>query len=240
VFNLDLGISAYVGGRGVPNLNPSNYARNTVWLNCGDDIRNSSVNIRRNFKCFDPNHSLYGFVFNEENIREYISEGTVEEFTGVIYSKACPYDEWGYDGLVSGKDNRTNTFLDLYYARLAETYLLRAEAKFRKGDLAGAAADINEVRGRAKAPLITAADVTVDYILDERVRELLIEEHRWNTLLRMGGDIPNRITKYARYIADYSPPVWTGTLWQDFLFPIPQSLIDSNLDARIEQNPGWK
>jgi hypothetical protein len=237
-FNLDLSISAYVGGRGVPNLNPSNYARNTVWLNCGEDIRNSPVNIRRDFACFDPNHSLYGFALNEGNINEYITEGTVNEFVGAVYTKACPYDDYGYDGLATGKDNRTNTFLDLYYARLAETYLLRAEAKFRKGDLIGAAADINEIRQRAKAPLITSADVTIDYILDERVRELLLEERRWNTLLRMGGDVPNRITKYAMYIVDH--PRWSGTLWPDFLYPIPQSFIDSNIDAVIEQNPGWK
>jgi hypothetical protein len=236
-FNLDINISAYVGGRGVPDLNPSGYARNAVWNNCGDDIRNSPVNIRRNFKVLDPNHSLYGMELNEGNIREYIAEGTVDEFVGAIYSKVNPIDDYGHDGLATGKGNRSNTFLDLYYARLAETYLLRAEARFRKGDLAGAAADINEVRGRAKAPLITAADVTIDYLLDERVRELLFEELRWCTLLRMGGDIPNRITKYARYIADY--PGWRGTLWPDFLFPIPQSFIDSNLDAAIEQNSGW-
>jgi hypothetical protein len=237
-FNLDISISAYVGGRGVPDLNPSGYARNAVWNNCGNDVRNSSINIRRNFKVLDPNHSLYGLELNEANIREYISEASVNWFVGTVYSKVNPFDDYGYDGLATGKDNRTNTFVDIYYVRLAETYLLRAEASFRKGDLAGAAADINEVRGRAQAPLITAADVTVDYILDERVRELLFEELRWCTLLRMGGDIPNRITKYARYIADY--PGWTGTLWPDFLFPIPQSFIDSNLGAVIEQNPGWK
>src|SRR5690606_2844577 len=61
---------------------------------------------------------------------------------------------------------------DWYIFRLAETYLLRAEAYFWKNELASAAMDINTVRARANAPLITAADVTIDYIFDERAREL--------------------------------------------------------------------
>jgi hypothetical protein len=238
-FNLDISISAYVGGRGVPYINSTYYARNTVWINCENDIRNSAANIRRNFKVLDPNHSLYGLEINEGNIQDYASDVTIQEFVGAVYSKWSPVDDWGYDGLTTGKDNRTNLFSDTYFARLAETYLLRAEAKLRKGDPSGAAADINEVRARAKAPLISPADVTIDYILDERIRELYTEERRWNTLLRMGGNIPNdRIVQHARFIADY--PQWSGTLGPDFLFPIPQSFIDSNLDAVIEQNPGWK
>jgi hypothetical protein len=116
--------------------------------------------------------------------------------------------------------------------------LLRAEARLRKGDKAGAVADINTIRGRVKAPLISETNATIDYILDERARELYGEERRWNTLLRMGGNVPNdRITKNGLWIVTYK--AWSGTLWSNFLFPIPQSVIDSNLDAKIEQNPGW-
>ena len=53
---------------------------------------------------------------------------------------------------------------DWYVIRLAETYLLLAEAYLNKGDKASAADAINVVRARAKAPLCTAADVTIDYI----------------------------------------------------------------------------
>jgi hypothetical protein len=238
-FNLDMGISAYVGGRGVNGISPTYHARNTIWINGENDIRNSAANIRRNFKVLDPNHSLYGLELNEGNIQDYASDGTFHYLTGAIYTKWCPVDDWGYDGLTTGKDNRTYLFSDTYFARLAETYLLRAEAKLRKGDLSGAAADINELRARAKAPLVSPADVTIDYILDERIRELYIEERRWNTLLRMGGNIPNdRIVQHAKFIVDN--PKWSGTLGSDFLFPIPQSFIDSNLDAVIEQNSYWK
>jgi hypothetical protein len=232
--------SAYIGGRGVNLARPTNHARKGIWVNCGDDIRNNSLNIRRNFKVLDPNHSMYGVEITEETVWVYCTETTADQFWPQ-YTKLAPIDDWGYEGLSSGKNNRTYLFTDFYYARLAETYLLRAEARLKKGDKAGAAADINEVRGRAQAPPVAEADVTVDYILDERIRELYGEERRWNTLLRMGGNIPNdRITKYGHAIADLEVPLWTGTLAQDWLLPIPQSVIDSNLDGVIEQNPMWK
>jgi hypothetical protein len=191
----------------------------------------------------DPNHSMYGQEITEETALIYCAPPNYNQFYP-IYTKLAPIDDWGYEGLSSGKNNRTYIFTDYYYCRLAETYLLRAEARLRKGDAEGAAADINEVRGRAKAPLITAGEVTIDYILDERIRELYAEERRWNTLLRIGGDIPNNRIQHASAIADFggpnpSTPLWTGTIARDFLFPIPQSVIDSNLDANIEQNPGW-
>ena len=120
--------------------------------------------------------------------------------------------------------------------RLAETILLRAEAKMRNGDKAGAAADINMLRDRAKCGYkVTADDVNVDLILDERARELVYEETRWNTLLRMGGTVAvDRIKKYAYW--DYP----RTTLNKNFnLWPIPQTVIDTNKDVPMQQNPGW-
>jgi hypothetical protein len=70
-------------------------------------------------------------------------------------------------------------------SRIAETYLLRAEAYFWKGDLASAAADINAVRTRAGCAPITAAQVNMGMILDERARELFYEEPRKTELTRI-------------------------------------------------------
>lgn len=69
----------------------------------------------------------------------------------------------------------------------------------RSGDNAGAADDINLLRKRAQCDyLVKASEVNVDLILDERARELVYEECRWNTLLRMGGTVAvDRIKKYA-------------------------------------------
>ena len=69
--------------------------------------------------------------------------------------------------------------------RLAGTYLLRAEAYYWKGDLANAAADINVIRARAGAAPINAGEVTIASILDERARELYLEEYRNVELTRI-------------------------------------------------------
>lgn len=69
---------------------------------------------------------------------------------------------------------------DWYLFRLAETYLLRAEAYYWLNQTDKAAADINSVRVRAKADPIVASQVSIDYILDERARELFAEEIQKN------------------------------------------------------------
>ncbi len=88
---------------------------------------------------------------------------------------------------------------DWYLIRIAETYLLRAEARLAKGDKGGAAADINVVRARAGAGPVAAGSVDIDYILDERIRELFGEEQRWITLSRLSCN-PN-----AKYVLDKYP-----------------------------------
>ena len=74
---------------------------------------------------------------------------------------------------------------DWYLIRIAETYLLRAEARLAQGNKAGAAEDINVLRSRAGASDVAASQVDIDYILDERTRELFGEEERWITLNRL-------------------------------------------------------
>jgi len=88
---------------------------------------------------------------------------------------------------------------DWYMIRIAETYLLRAEARLAQGNKSGAAEDINVLRNRAGAKPCTAADIDIDYILDERVRELFGEEQRWVTLSRLSCN-PN-----ATYVLDKYP-----------------------------------
>ncbi len=238
-FGVGLNFAAEIGGRGQARIQPTKHNAYTVWENCGNDIRNSPVNIVRSFRVLDSKHSFYGtnFRLTVDNVADYCTEATVPNFNPV-FTKVCPIDNWGYEGLSVGLSNRSSVYRDHYYLRLAETFLLRAEAKLRKGDKTGAAADINEVRGRAHAPLVTEAEVDIDYILDERIRELFTEERRWNTLLRMGGMIPSdRIYKYSYWSAERGG---TYKLPKDFLLPIPQNVIDSNLDANIEQNECWK
>ena len=74
---------------------------------------------------------------------------------------------------------------DWYMIRIAETYLLRAEAYLAKGDKAKARADIKVIRDRAGASTPDASKIDIDYIMDERIRELFGEEERWITLNRL-------------------------------------------------------
>ena len=73
--------------------------------------------------------------------------------------------------------------------------------------------------------------VTLDFILDERSRELWSEEHRRYTLLRTGTWFDR--TKKFNLIAGK-----VITL-RDTIFPIPQVVIDANLSKTMSQNPGW-
>lgn len=94
----------------------------------------------------------------------------------------------------------------------------------------GAAKSINKVRERAGASSIAASNVTEDFLLDERIRELIGEELRRFTLLRF-GKLKERTVKYnfrSDHMKDYQQ-----------LWPIPQTIIDSNTGAKFPQNPGY-
>ena len=73
---------------------------------------------------------------------------------------------------------------DMYLFRLAETYLLRAEAKFYQGNATGAAADVNEIRKRANAKKMYTT-VSIGDIMAERARELYLEEFRQAEMVRV-------------------------------------------------------
>lgn len=235
-------VSAYLGGRGIAVISPTTYVISDVWDgNYSYDMRNDPCNIRRYFVCMDSVHSLYGDTVTYDML-DYTSQKITEFFP--IWTKLAPIDDWGYDDLTDG-GNRSNIYSDQYACRSAETILLRAEANFRAGNSTAAAADINLLRNRAKCTkLCTSSDVTLQYILDERVRELYGEERRWVTLLRMGSDGINSINNHAMYIAKqtfwnnyFSPTGSAITAWT--LFPIPQTVIDTNTGAVIDQNTGW-
>jgi hypothetical protein len=131
--------------------------------------------------------------------------------------------------------------------RLGETYLLRAEARFRQNNLAGAADDINVLRDRAfktarvqnnnpNLGKVTSSDINIDFILDERARELIAEENRRMTLVRT-GKLKDRIAKNG----DTSPAnkIITGFRDINALLPLPLNDIRLNTGAELKQNPGY-
>ncbi len=131
---------------------------------------------------------------------------------------------------------------DVFLARLAETYLNVAEAYFKKdGNGTNALSYLNEVRSRAKTTLATAANITIDYILEERARETAGEYNRWNDLKRTG-----KLKEYAsKYNVDIKSLIALGTDPfkgadgnDKILRPIPSTALDAN-KATVKQNPGY-
>lgn len=200
-----------------------------------NDIRNAEHNIKRNFYYENP-ESVYHA--QKIDLSEYPPEtrNSLKDTTNYIY----PFFMKGWAPVVQatisdparGGGGQIST--DFYAMRLAETYLFRAEAYLCLGNKAAAAADINVVRNRAAATPVSPADVDIDYILDERIRELYFEEWRLLTLMRMDKLI-ERTRKY------HDNPLQPGANIQDYnnLFPIPQSQIDLNIESTFEQNPGY-
>ncbi len=88
----------------------------------------------------------------------------------------------------------------------------------------------DSIRERSNASPITADDVDIDFILDERSRELLAEEQRRITLLRTGKWL-ERVRKYNQGGGQTARDI-------DILFAIPQDVIDANLTLPMENNPG--
>ena len=125
----------------------------------------------------------------------------------------------------------TTNYNDQVYLRLGETYLILAEAQLLTNDKEGAANTINVLRRRANANEISASDVDIDFILDERSRELWSEEHRRYSLRRAGKWF-ERVSQHNKV----SGP--TATENRDELLPIPQMVIDVNT-IEFPQNPGY-
>jgi hypothetical protein len=233
------GVLEDIGGRPNSNTTLNWYVRDIIWEGkWGDDIRNSDAVFRRRFKGNVPTSPYYlkdipwdVFYYRSTNPQTNLNN------QNMCYPISCKVFTDRYEGLEEG-EIRQNLFRDEYYIRLPETILLRAEAKQRNGDKAGAAADINLLRERARCGYkVTAADMDDKFamILDERARELIYEECRWNTLLRMGGTIAvDRIREYSFWPETKATLTFNYNLW-----PIPQSVIDVNKDVKLEQNPGW-
>jgi hypothetical protein len=142
--------------------------------------------------------------------------------------------------------NSTGT-RDIYLYRLAETYLIAAEACVKKGDNANALFYLNKVRQRAeKAPgsLVKSegSTVTIDDILDERAIELFGEAPRWNDLQRT-GKLNERVLKYnwdVTHITGGIPAQLTESSTQFYLRPIPLQWLNSLSNGQeLGNNPGW-
>lgn len=230
--------------RGIGVNSPTNYFKYEIWNLDPNDMRNSEFNIRREFyyngddpeyfgKPIEVGRKADGILYTRRldgTLTDIVLDTLFRYYPMVRKIEGTP---WAED-VASGRISK-----DFIKIRIAETYLLRAEAHFRNGNNGLAAQDINVIRNRANAIPITASDVTEDFILDERARELIVEEPRLRTLIRMGR-LVDRVRTY-----NSAPSVpggkSAGNTINDFnqFWPIPQQVIDANTGAIFEQNPGY-
>jgi hypothetical protein len=137
---------------------------------------------------------------------------------------------------VQGSDKAGNfSDSDFPIFRLADAYLMYAECAVRgAGGSTSTATDyINALRLRAKGNTISQGDLNLNFIIDERARELHWECHRRSDLIRFG--------KFSggSYLWPWKGNVAGGAPTQSYrnLFPIPANALASN--QKLQQNPGY-
>ncbi|MEZ4803563.1 MAG: RagB/SusD family nutrient uptake outer membrane protein [Gelidibacter sp.] len=121
--------------------------------------------------------------------------------------------------------------------RLADAYLMYAEANLRGGggDINTAVGYINQLRERAygnSSANISAGNLTLDFILNERARELHWECHRRTDLVRFNQFTSNGVWPWKGNV----PSGTTTASFRD-LFPLPTSDLSAN--PNLQQNPGY-
>jgi hypothetical protein len=178
-------------------------------------MRNSKYNIRRQFYYNDASSPNYG--------KRVIGPGV--DTNRNIVPKTNKWDQFDPNDSFG-----SSMIKDFIIMRLGETYLLKAEAQLKQGNTSGAAETLNILRARANAAPVTSAQITMDFILDERVRELIAEENRRMTLMRT-KTLLQRVVGRGQKITSISA--------NNLLLPIPQSEINLNKDAVLTQNPGY-
>lgn len=213
-------VSADNGGRGIGRFGPTKWALSIYPT--GDD-RGSEFAWRFSYVINNPNGVPAGYMLGQT----YNLDRTSNEKAN---NPNCPSTrKWDYASPVDPNIDRA--YNDQVYLRAAETYLLLAEAYLKLGDQGNAAIAINALRTRAHAPTITSTQVTLDFILDERSRELFSEEERRYTLVRTG--------KFVERVRLYNVLSKATISDRDALLPIPQNVIDANLSKTMPQNPGY-
>lgn len=260
-------------GRGIAHIRPTYYATNDLWIvngvnDAGDLRHNSTVgNWARmdSLKYNDPSSTWYGknVLLRHPTTNALLCNDTIRNFFDWPHYKY--YIEDLLETQNRNESNHRGGAGDWYFYRLAETYLLRAEAKFYKGDITGATADVNIIRQRAKCTEQYTA-VTIGDIMNERARELNMEEWRFTEMSRVSYCLAQsgkpdewgntysvdnlatnsywfqRIEHYNNYYNKGKVVVRNRSYTMaphNINWPIPNSAIQANGGAKLRQNQGY-
>lgn len=172
-----------------------------------------------------PSQQLFD-LFEEGDIRAtlFIDD---DDLDGTIYANAEGEGKRVYkypsEGAIIATDN-------VPVIRLSEVLLNRAESRAKTGDDAGALADLNLIRERAGVePISLSGDALIDFILEERRRELFAEGHRVFDITRNGQNLVRTDCTSPTCIVEFPDT--------NFILPLPQEETDVN--PNIEQAPGY-
>lgn len=158
----------------------------------------------------------------------------ISDFSNGLHVKK--YVNMRSDGAAVSDITKTFSDVDFPVFRLPEIYLIYAEAVKRGGtggDVTTALQYINQIRARAGAAAILPTDLTLQFILDERGRELYWEGHRRTDLIRYG------LLTSGTYLWPWKGGVASGTAVDSKynIFPIPAANRTAN--PNLEQNTGY-
>lgn len=195
-------------GRGIALNRTSFFYNKTIWNQDGEtdwqDLRhNREVGNwleMEDLKYNNPKSDFYGKNFQLYATEDYVKDGkTIVKKGDILCGDTIRswYPTPLYQCYILDVPNENNMGAnqfhgasgkgcngDMYLFRLAETYLLRAEAKFYQGNATGAADDVNEIRKRANAKKMYTT-VSIGDIMAERARELYLEEFRQAEMVRV-------------------------------------------------------
>ncbi|NNF36040.1 MAG: RagB/SusD family nutrient uptake outer membrane protein [Saprospiraceae bacterium] len=209
-------------------------AANSVIANSGHSLTSSYASAFNNDA--DSSEDIFAFQVTSQTgtnqlVTFYADEGNGGRGGDVTITDAYVSlfesgDERGFFFYPSGQSGErltskyTNEFANIALIRLAEMYLIRAEANLEAGTTTGDTPlnDVNAVRARAGAPALSS--VTVADVLNERVLELAFEGFSIHDVFRTQGSVDGY---------NYDAP--------ELVMPIPQAEMDTN--AQMEQNPGY-
>tara|TARA_R110001599_G_scaffold43925_4_gene131176 strand:+ start:7177 stop:9198 length:2022 start_codon:yes stop_codon:yes gene_type:complete len=182
-------------GRGQGFARPTNYSQYDIWNFKGkideQDYRHKDLNWFEMEDVLYDNPSLLedGSEYYLEPLRLYDDNGNLTCQDTIRCWFGYPRYKFYSVNQESRPDRQDGGKMDMYIMRIAEAYLVRAEARYWQDNYAGVAEDINTIRQRANAmEMYTVADIQTEGIgavLDERNRELFGEEYRHDELVRI-------------------------------------------------------
>ena len=241
-------------GRPFKRLRPTSYLLNTVFADRTNDSRYKKT-FRDTWLSNNPGANLNASFDDSKTKLTFAAGDTAIYIPGYEMSKAeratkkyqvlvpSAYSEALFPTLTKFFDTKRPDLTyeagsrDFYVFRLADIYLMLAEAQLKAGNISEATKAINAVRYRAGWPgkkdamLITDAQMTFELVIEERARELAGEQMRWLDLKRWGL-LVERVKKY-------NPQAAVNITDKHYLRPIPQTQIDRSAKGVFAQNPGF-